>query len=57
MTVAEPAHPIGGRRAGHGWISRCPAHDKRTPSLAIREAHAEDWLRKLPAVPAPEAAT
>ena len=31
------AHALGGRRAGPAWIARCPAHDDRVPSLAIRE--------------------
>jgi len=32
------ARALGGRRAGAGWTARCPAHDDRTPSLAIGEA-------------------
>ena len=25
------------RRAGRGWVAKCPAHDDKTPSLNIRE--------------------
>jgi putative DNA primase/helicase len=32
------AKALGGRRAGAGWIARCPAHDDRKPSLSIRDA-------------------
>ncbi len=28
---------LGGRQQGDGWISRCPAHDDRTPSLSIHD--------------------
>lgn len=28
---------LGGRRSGAAWISRCPAHDDRNPSLSITE--------------------
>jgi hypothetical protein len=56
MTAADPVHAIGGRQTGHGWTACCPAQDNMTPRLAIREAHAEDWLRKLPVASAPEAA-
>ena len=26
---------LGGRKAGRGWIARCPAHDDRKPSLSL----------------------
>ena len=26
---------LGGRKAGSGWIARCPAHDDRNPSLSL----------------------
>jgi hypothetical protein len=26
---------LGGRKAGGGWMARCPAHDDLTPSLSI----------------------
>jgi putative DNA primase/helicase len=39
MAAAETiAAALGGRKAGGGWIVRCPAHDDRTPSLSIRDA-------------------
>jgi putative DNA primase/helicase len=38
MTAEAIARALGGRKAGSGWTARCPAHDDRTPSLAIREA-------------------
>ena len=31
------AKALGGRKAGCGWIARCPAHDDLKPSLSIRE--------------------
>lgn len=38
MTSAErTALALDGRRTGRGWIARCPAHDDRSPSLAIAE--------------------
>jgi putative DNA primase/helicase len=39
MATAESiAMALGGRKAGGGWMARCPAHDDRTPSLSIRDA-------------------
>ena len=38
MTAETIAKVLGGRKAGSGWIARCPAHDDRTPSLSIRDA-------------------
>ena len=35
ITATELAAALGGRRSGHGWMARCPAHDDREPSLAI----------------------
>jgi len=32
------AKALGGRKAGAGWMARCPAHHDQTPSLSIREA-------------------
>ena len=29
--------PGGGRKVGGQWLFRCPAHDDRRPSLAVRE--------------------
>jgi hypothetical protein len=38
MMSAEPiAEALGGRKAGGGWMARCPAHDDRQPSLSIRD--------------------
>jgi hypothetical protein len=38
MATAEAiAKALGGRKAGTAWMARCPAHDDRTPSLAIRD--------------------
>jgi hypothetical protein len=36
MTAEGIAKVLGGRRAGAGWMARCPAHDDREPSLSIR---------------------
>jgi hypothetical protein len=39
MATAETiAKTFGGRKAGGGWMARCPAHDDRTPSLSIYDA-------------------
>jgi len=39
MTSAENlAKALGGRKAGAGWMARCPAHDDKTPSLSISES-------------------
>jgi Toprim domain-containing protein len=38
VNAADVAHVLGGRRAGSGWIVRCPAHDDRNPSLSITDA-------------------
>ena len=32
------AQTLDGRKAGSGWMARCPAHQDRDPSLSIREA-------------------
>jgi hypothetical protein len=32
------AKRLGGRKAGSGWVARCPAHDDRDPSLSIRDS-------------------
>jgi putative DNA primase/helicase len=32
------ATALGGRKAGSGWMARCPTHDDREPSLSIRDA-------------------
>jgi putative DNA primase/helicase len=38
MTAETTAKALGGRKAGGGWIARCPTHDDRDPSLSIRDA-------------------
>jgi putative DNA primase/helicase len=38
MTAETIAKALGGRKAGSGWITRCPAHDDRSPSLSLRDA-------------------
>ncbi len=35
--AADLAAALNGRRAGRGWMGRCPAHNDRTPSLSIAE--------------------
>jgi putative DNA primase/helicase len=37
MTAESVAKGLGGRKAGGGWMARCPAHDDRDPSLSIRD--------------------
>jgi putative DNA primase/helicase len=38
MTAETIAKGLGGRKAGGGWIARCPAHDDGDPSLSIQDA-------------------
>jgi len=38
MSAETIAKALGGRKAGSGWIARCPTHDDREPSLSIRAA-------------------
>ena len=45
MTAETIARALGGRKAGLGWIARCPAHDDREPSLSIREADCKVLVR------------
>jgi hypothetical protein len=37
MSADTLAQALGGRRSGRTWLARCPAHDDRRPSLAIRD--------------------
>ena len=37
MKAEAIAKALGGRKAGSGWMTRCPAHDDHEPSLSIRE--------------------
>ena len=38
MTAEEVGRGLGGRKVGQRWMAPCPAHDDRTPSLAIGES-------------------
>jgi hypothetical protein len=38
MSAETIATALGGRKAGSGWMARCPTHDDREPSLSIRDA-------------------
>jgi AAA domain len=37
VNAAELARSLKAKRAGSGWLTRCPAHDDRHPSLSISE--------------------
>ncbi len=38
LGAAEIARALGGaRRAGQGWLAKCPAHDDRKASLSLRD--------------------
>ena len=39
MEAEIVSRALGGRKAGASWMARCPAHDDRTPSLSICDAH------------------
>jgi putative DNA primase/helicase len=39
MTAETIAKALGGRKAGSGWVARCPPHDDRTPSLSLADGH------------------
>jgi putative DNA primase/helicase len=45
MTAETIASALGGRKAGHGWMARCPVHDDREPSLSIREVDGKVLVR------------
>ena len=45
MTVETIARALGGRKVGHGWMARCPAHDDREPSLSVRESDGKVLVR------------
>ena len=39
MNAEQIARALGGaRRAGNSWLAHCPAHDDRTPSLALNDS-------------------
>jgi hypothetical protein len=38
MNAENVAKGLGGRKAGGGWVARCPAHDDREPSLSISDS-------------------
>lgn len=40
MNALKIARALGGRRSGGQWMAPCPAHEDRTPSLAITESEA-----------------
>lgn len=45
MTVEALLNRLDGvRRSGRGWMSKCPGHSDRSPSLSIREAENGDIL-------------
>src|SRR5262249_53520403 len=37
-SAAEITESLGGRRAGAGWLARCPVHEDTRPSLSIRDS-------------------
>ena len=45
MTAETVAKALDGRKAGGGWMARCPAHDDREPSLSIRDADGKVLVR------------
>lgn len=45
MTLDAIVRGLGARRSGSTWMAKCPAHDDRNPSLAIREVDEKLLLR------------
>ena len=45
MKAEAIAKALGGRKAGGGWMARCPAHDDREPSLSIRDKDGKVLVR------------
>ncbi len=45
MTAETIAKALGGRKAGRGWMARCPAHDDCKPSLSIRNGVSKVLVR------------
>jgi putative DNA primase/helicase len=39
MDAETIAYALGGRKAGSGWMARCPSHEDRTPSLSICDSN------------------
>ena len=48
MTAETIAKALGGRKAGGGWMARCPVHDDREPSLSITRRR---WRQGAGALP------
>ena len=46
MTPADLARTLKAKRAGAGWMARCPAHDDHTASLSIGEGEGGRLLLK-----------
>jgi putative DNA primase/helicase len=44
MSPRNLAKALGGRKAGAGWMARCPAHQDREPSLSITEGKSGKML-------------
>ena len=40
MSAETIAKALGGRKAGGGWLARCPVHDDGEPSLSMRNGGA-----------------
>jgi len=38
MSAETIAKALGGRKAGNGWMARCPVDDDREASLSIHDA-------------------
>jgi putative DNA primase/helicase len=46
VTAETIAKALGGRKAGAGWMARCPAHKDRVLSLSIRDADGKVLVRR-----------
>lgn len=45
MVADSIVRSLGARRVGSSWMAKCPAHNDRNPSLAIRESDGKILLR------------
>jgi hypothetical protein len=55
MSAKTIARSLGGRRAGTTWMTKCPAHPDREPSLSTKDGDGGRVLVRCHAGPRPGA--